>query len=187
VAHYSGQMRLLIITLTTFLISCTTTDKTKGLFDNLTDSETVVIYLSRYNLDSVPPDIGKLKKVKSLYITKDSTNGWTIYPPLSALQEMTEVPPFRQLPDEFTELTNLQNLGLVGLDLKQLPDNFDRLKNLDSLNLMMNKLTISKEIKKLQELKNLKYLGLFGNKVDTTDINELKRTNPSLVISSGLE
>jgi Leucine-rich repeat (LRR) protein len=187
VAHYSGQMRLLIITLTTFLISCTTTDKKKGLFDNLADREIVVIYLSRYNLDSVPSDIGELKKVKSLYITKDSTSGWTIYPPLSGLQQMTETPPFRQLPSEFTKLINLQNLGLVGLDLNELPDNFDNLQNLDSLNLMMNKLTISKEIKKLGGLKNLKYLGLFGNKVDTTDINELKRINPNLVIDSGLE
>jgi hypothetical protein len=187
VAHYSGQMRLLLITLTTFLISCTATDKNKGLFDNLADREKVVIYLSRYNLDSVPSDIAALKKVKTLYITKDSTTGWTIYPPLSALQQMTEVRPFRQLPNEFTDLVNLQNLGLVGLDLKQLPDNFDNFQNLDSLNLMMNKLTVSNEIKKLNGLKKLKYLGLFGNKVDTTDINELRRANPHLVIDSGLE
>jgi Leucine-rich repeat (LRR) protein len=180
-------MRLLIIILTTFLISCSTTDKKNGLFDDLADKEMVVIYLSNYNLDSVPKEISKLATAKYLYITKDSTNGWTVYPPLSALQQMTEIPPFRQLPSEITELTNLQNLGLIGLDLKQLPDNFDKLQNLDSLNLVMNKLTISKEIEKLKGLKNLKYLGLFGNKYDTTDINTLKRANPNLFIDSGLE
>jgi Leucine-rich repeat (LRR) protein len=187
VGHYSGQMRLLIITLTTFLISCSTTDKKKGVFDDFADKETVVIYLSKYNLDSVPKDIGKLRTAKNLYITNDSTNGWTVYPPLSALQQITEVPPFRQLPSEITELTNLQNLGLVGLNLKGLPDNFDKLQKLDSLNLMMNKLTISKEVKKLKGLRNLKYLGLIGNKYDTADINELKKGNPKLFIDSGQE
>jgi Leucine-rich repeat (LRR) protein len=138
-------------------------------------------------LDSVPSDIGKLRKVKSLYITKDSTNGWTIYPPLSALKQMADIPPFRQLPNEITELTSLQNLDLTGLDLKTLPDNFDRLQKLDSLNLTVNKLTISNEIEKIKKIKNLKYLGLFGNKVDTTDIRQLKKENPNLNIQSGLE
>ena len=182
ICNYSGKMRILFITLTAFAIACTTTEKRKGLFDNFVDEEKAVIYLSQYNLDSVPSEIGRLKNVKSLYITKDSMSGWSIYPPPSELQQLTEIPPFRQLPNELGELTNLQNLGLVGLDLKELPDNFGQLQNLDSLNLIMNKLTISKEINKLKELKNLKYLALFGNKVDTTDINELKKANPNLVI-----
>jgi len=100
---------------------------------------------------------------------------------------MTEVPPFRQLPNEITELTNLQNLNLAALDLKTLPDNFGKLQKLDSLNLVANKLTISAESAKLKKLKNLKYLGLFGNKIDTADIRELKRENPNLVIESGIE
>jgi hypothetical protein len=180
-------MRLQLIILTTFLISCSTIDNKKGLFDDLADKETVVIYLKNYNLNSVPSEIGKLKKVKSLFITKESTSDWTIYPPSSALKQMTEVPPFRQLPNEITELTTLQNLVLAGLDLKTLPDNFDRLQNLDSLNLILNKLTISVEIEKLKKLKNLKYLGVYGNKIDTTDIRELKRENPILVIDSGMD
>jgi Leucine-rich repeat (LRR) protein len=105
------------------------------------------------------------------------------FPPSKELEQLTKVPPFRQLPDEIGDLTNLQHLGLVGLDLKELPDNFGQLQHLDSLNLMMNKLTISEEIVKLKELKNLKYLALFGNKVDSTDVNELKKANPNLVIA----
>lgn len=181
-------MRLFtIMLLTTLLISCSTKGRKKGLFDNLADKEKVVIYLTKYHLDSVPSEIGKLRKVKSLYITKDSTNGWTVYPPLSALRQMTEIPPFRQLPDEITDLSELQSLDLAGLDLKKLPDNFDKLQKLDSLNLILNKLTVSNEIEKLKKLKSLKYLGLFGNNVDTADINELKRANPKLIIESGLE
>lgn len=90
---------------------------------------------------------------------------------------MTEIPPFQQKPEELTELTTLQNLGLVRLDLNKLPENFGILQNLDSLNLTINKPAISREIDKLKELKNLKYLGLFGNKANTVDIKELKRTN----------
>lgn len=180
---YSGKVRILLTTLIALAIGCTKIDKEKGLFENLVDKELAVIYLSHYNLDSIPSEIGRLKKVKSLYITKDSTNGWAIFPPSSELEQMSEVPPFRKLPNELGELTNLKNLGLVGLDLKELPDNFGQLQNLDSLNLMMNKLTISEEIDKLKELKNLKYLLLFGNKVDSTDISELKKSNPNLVIA----
>jgi Leucine-rich repeat (LRR) protein len=174
-------MRLLLL-LVALLIGCTTTEKKKELFDNFLDKETAVIYLSQYNLDSVPAEIAKLKKVKSLYITKDSINGWAIYPPSSEIQRMMEIPPFRQLPIELGELTHLKNLGLVGLDLKQLPNNFGQLQDLDSLNLTMNKLTISEEIEKLKELKNLKYLALFGNRVDSIDVSELKKSNPNLVI-----
>ena len=121
----------------------------KGLFDNLVDKEEIVIYLSRYNLDSVPSDIGKLKNAKSLYISKDSADAWTIYPPMLVIAQLREVAPVRELPKELTKLSKLQNLGLVGLDLKRLPDDFGKLQNLDSLNLMLNKLVISEELEKL--------------------------------------
>lgn len=168
-------------------MSCTTINQRNGLFDDKADQETVVIYLSKYQLESVPSDIGRLKKAKSLLITTDSTGGWTVYPPLSAMQQMADFPPFRYLPDEITELKNLHKLRIAGLDLKTLPDRFGELESLDSLDLVANKLTISNELEKLKKLKNLKYLGLFGNKFDTTDINELKRANPHLSILSGFE
>jgi Leucine-rich repeat (LRR) protein len=171
---------------TTLLISCSTTDKEKGLFDDLTEKETVVIYLSKYQLDSVPSEVGRLKKAKRLFITADS-GGWTIYPPLSALPQPTNSSLGQNLPDEITELTNLKSLGLVHLNLTSLPRDFIRLKNLDSLDLSMNRLVISDEIPKLKELKGLKYLGLLGNKIDSTDIEELKRGNPKLTIQTWIE
>lgn len=177
-------MKPTTLLLTILLAGCSTTEK-KGLFNDLADQETVRIYLSNYKLDSIPGDIGELKKVKSLIIAQ--TDGWTIYPPTSAIQQRVETPPFRQVSAELTTLTTLTSLRLSGLDLNQLPDNFDNLNNLDTLDVSLNKLTIANEIKKLQGLKNLKYLVLNGNKVDTTDINELKRVNPDLIIQSGLE
>jgi hypothetical protein len=92
--HTLQQMRLILLTLTAFAISCKTTDTKKGLFEKLTDSETVIIYLNQYELDSVPPEIGNLRRVKSLYIAKDSVSGWTILPPLSAIQQLMEIPSF---------------------------------------------------------------------------------------------
>jgi hypothetical protein len=67
-----------------------------------------------------------------------------------------------------------------------LPDKIDRLKNLDSLILFNNKLTISKEIKKIKGLKNLKYLGIQGNDVTANDLIQLKESNPNLEINPGL-
>lgn len=179
-------MRLLTIILTTFLISCSTTDKEKGLFDDLADNETVILFLSEYNLDSVPNDIGRLKNAKRLYITAD-TLGWTVYPPLSSLPQPTDSTPGKKLPAEITKLTSLKYLGLVHLNLKSLPDEFDKLKNLDTLDLSMNKLVISNELKILKELKGLKYLGLMGNAVDSADIKQLKNSNPSLTIQTWFE
>jgi Leucine-rich repeat (LRR) protein len=145
-----------------------------------------MIFLSKYQLESVPRDIDQLKNVKRLYITAD-TLGWTIYPPLSALPQPTGSSPGRHLPDEITELTSLKYLGLVHLNLESLPKDFGKLKNLDTLDLSMNRLVISNELKKLKELTGLKILGLMGNAIDSADIKELKRSNPNLTIKTWIE
>jgi hypothetical protein len=54
---YSGQLRILLITLTAFVIGCTTTEEKKRLFANFANEEMAVIYLSHHNLDSVPNEI----------------------------------------------------------------------------------------------------------------------------------
>jgi len=181
-------MRTQRFLMTMLLISCSTPEKNKYVFDQLTDQETVTIYLSKYHLDSIPSEIGRLKKARKLYVTLDSSSGWKIYPPLSAFfQQRAEKPPFKLLPNEITELYNLKNLRLVELNLKQLPDDFGKLENLDSLDLTLNKLTISNELDKLMKLKKLKYLGLFGNSLEATDIEKLKKGNPDLTIVSGLD
>ena len=97
----------------------------KGLFDDLADKETVILFLSKYHVDSVPSDIGRLKNTKRLYITDDSV-GWTIYPPLSALPQSTNSTPGKKLPTEITELTGLKYLGLVHLNLESLPEDFNK-------------------------------------------------------------
>ena len=164
------------------VFSCRDTGNDNNLFKGLIDKHEVAIFLNTYKLDNVPKEIGHLKNVKKLYIATDSVTGWTIYPPLSAIDERTSTPPFKYLPDEITQLVTLQRLSLIDLDLVALPDNFSNLENLDSLSLFMNKLTISNEIEKLKKLKNLKYIVLFGNKVDSTDVQELRKAIPGIFI-----
>ena len=167
--------------LTIFLTGCGASDK-DVLFDDLADKPAVQIYLNTFHLDSVPKEISKLTNVKKLYIATDSITAWTVYQPLSAIDQRISTSPFRHLPDEITELVSLETLSLVDLDLVALPNNFDKLENLDSLSLFMNKLTISNELDKLKKLKKLKYIGLFGNKVDSSDVQILKAEIPGIFV-----
>jgi Leucine-rich repeat (LRR) protein len=164
------------------LLSCKKRDNDSNLFNNLVHKDAVQIYLNAYHLDSVPKEVGRLTGVKRLYIAMDSGTGWTVYPPLSAMDQRIKTPPFKHLPNEITTLVTLERLALIGLDLVALPDNFDKLENLDSLSLFMNKLTISDEIQKLKKLKKLKYIALFGNNVDSIDVQELKKAIPGIFV-----
>lgn len=181
-------MRFIKLTFLTIIIAgCSTTNKKKQLFDSLTDKETIVLFLSKYKLDGVPDEIGRLTNTKRLYITADS-GGYTIYPPLGTTSPQPTNPTLEErLPNEITQLTTLKYLGLVRLNLTTLPDDFGKLKDLDTLDLSLNRLTISNEIEKLKELKELKFLGLMGNVVDSADIVELKKGNPNLKIQTWIE
>ena len=177
-------MKTIIYIVIFFLLSCQS--KKKNLFESFQNESDVEIYLSKFRLDSVPKDIGLLKEVKRLYINSDTAKGWTVYPPLSSLGKDNLAPPFRHLPDEITELTQLQSLTLVNLDLVALPDNIYRLENLDTLILFMNKLTIKNEIEKIKRLDKLRYLGILSNDVTANDLIDLKKTNPRLTINPDL-
>jgi Leucine-rich repeat (LRR) protein len=167
------------------LLSCKSRNP-EPVLQSLRGNSDVKIYLSEYNLENVPKEIGTLKGVKRLYISKDTIQGWTIYPPLSALGQNKMTPPFKHLPKEITQLTTLQTLTLVNLDLVTLPDDMYKLENLDSLILFMNKLTISNELNKLKSLKRLRYLGLLGNNVTADDLDQLKKSIPGVAINPEL-
>ncbi|MEI9946427.1 MAG: hypothetical protein WDN26_19680 [Chitinophagaceae bacterium] len=178
-------MRILLFILVFFIIGCRD-KKTPSLFGELTELTDVKIHLVDYGLENIPAEIGDLKNAKRICISKDSTTGWTLYPPLGRMYEERSKPPYKQLPDQITTLTGLKSLTLVGLDLNTLPDSFGRLKELDTLILYMNKLTIANELDKLKGLKKLKYLGLMGNIVTANDLEELERSIPGIVTNPGL-
>jgi Leucine-rich repeat (LRR) protein len=152
------------------------------IFKGLENKEYVFINLKKYGLDSIPKEIGKLKKVKELEILMESTDGWTIYPPLSAIDKWIDEPPFRSIPSELLYLNGLEKLTLHGLNIQRLPEGLDKLENLKYLDLSMNKLTISKEIPKLKKIKKLKYLQLFGNRINKLEIEEWRKDSPNIKI-----
>jgi Leucine-rich repeat (LRR) protein len=177
-------MKVFSCLLVLLLFACQT-DK-PSIFKSLIGKTDVEIYLADYDLQTVPKDIGDLKGVKRLYISKDSTTGFIIYPPLSALGNTKRDTVLKHLPGEITDLTSLQSLVLVNLDLATLPAKLERLQNLDTLILFMNKLTVSNELDKIKKLKGLKYLGLLGNELTADDLVEIKKAIPGIVINPGL-
>jgi Leucine-rich repeat (LRR) protein len=177
-------MRLIqLLTLIAVIAGCTTKDSSGKLFHDLVDKQEVTIVLRNYGLDSIPAEIGLLKDVESLTISLDSLKGWKIYPPASSyFNQRIDSPPFNFLPNEFATLRKLKKVIIYDLNISELPDNFGNLENLEYLDLSMNKLTVSKEIGKLKRLKNLKYLGLFGNRIDTAMMQNWKAQHPMLQI-----
>jgi hypothetical protein len=105
--------------------------------------------------------------------------GWTIYLPSSAIEKMVDMPPYKTIPDELTELKSLKKLNLSKLRVKALPTDFGHLKNLD---LSMNKLDIKKEIIKLKSLPNLKVLSIVGNRIESTEIMTWNNDNSEIEI-----
>jgi Leucine-rich repeat (LRR) protein len=167
-----------------FLLTCCVNGKKqKEIFYEYVNEEKVVIYLKHHQLDSIPADIKKLIKAKSLTIATDSLSGWVVYPPESVLQQKALQPPFKKLPEEITQLSNLEYLSLTDLNVKTLPNNFDKLQKLETLVLIMNKLTIAQELPKLEKLKNLKRLDIWGNIYTQADVLQLKKQNPNLLIN----
>ena len=180
---FQKSMRpLKFLILTILLVSCNDKYGDSKLFKDLTDKTEVTIVLKAYGLDSVPKEIGRLTNAKTMTLTLDSLKGWTVYPPLSAVEGSVDYPPFKTLPDDISELRNLERLIVYKLNITKLPDNFGDLSNLEYLDLSMNKLTVSNEISKLKKLKKLKYLGLFGNRIDTLTIINWEKENPDLQI-----
>ena len=155
------------------------------MFKELENDKVVFIGLDKYGLDSIPPEIGKLKNVEELIIAQDSVMGWTIYPPASAMAQMVDLPPHKTIPDELTELKCLKKLTLSGLKIRTLPADIYKLKNLEYLDLSMNKLDITNEISKLKSLSNLKVLCIVGNRIDSTGIEKWQNEKPELQIYYG--
>lgn len=174
---------LTLITLLIFIFSC----QPNHLFKELENQEEVFIELSKYGLKDIPKEVGQLKNAKKLEIYVDSLEGWAIYPPLSAMDQYIDEPPFRTIPPELLELEGLEQLTLYDLDIKTLPEDLYRLQNLEYLDLSMNKLTVSNEIAKLNKLKKLKCIELFGNRINKLELEKWKKENPNLQIRYGDE
>jgi Leucine-rich repeat (LRR) protein len=144
-------MKVFLIIFAFALLSCSEkhlNDST--LFKDLEDQETVRIILSDYKLDEIPSDITNLKKVRDLTILA-SNSDWVIYPPLSVIAQQIDMPPFHNLPNEISNLTQLQALRISGANIKNLPEGFTNLKHLEYLDVSMNKLDVTSEVSTLKK------------------------------------
>ncbi len=139
------------------------------------------ITLSELNGRPLSEAIQELSEIHSLNIRRD-TNNWKIYPPMSGWDYNIDLLLEFTLPREVSTIKDLQVLNLTGLWITSLPDDFSELENLDSLFLAMNGLKIDNEINKLKKLQNLRYLSIFGNRLDTLQIRAWQKENPALEI-----
>lgn len=139
--------------------------------------------LSSKGLRSVPDSVLEIKNLVFLDLGND---GFTMYPPLSALGENSLGPDanmIESLPEEFTELTELRSLYLHTNELKGLPKGFHRLAALDTLDLSFNfKLRLSDILTELKKMTGLKYLSVLGISVDINSIEELRESLPTTKI-----
>jgi Leucine-rich repeat (LRR) protein len=127
------------------------------------------INLAEKQLQAVPDSVLYNQHIKYLNL---GVNGYTIYPPLSALveSERTLNNQITSLPDAFCQLKKLQTLNLNFNKLQTLPTHFSRLQNLTYLDLSFNKeLNMEKEKAKLYGLKKLRYLNIMGTKATLAD------------------
>ncbi len=134
--------------------------------DNLSDWEEVTLdgngiitelFLFNRSLTILPPEIGQLSNLKSLYL---SVNNLSSLPPeigqLSSLESLwLSNINLSSLPPEIGQLSSLEILRLEGNDLSSLPPEIGQLSSLEILNLDGNILGLPPEIGQLGSLKEL--------------------------------
>jgi Leucine-rich repeat (LRR) protein len=175
-----------IVLILAIMSGCSAKSNDQQLLQAYLNKEKVEISLTHLKLDRIPKEIGVLKDAKELTIF-NSDSGWAIYPPFSAMIDQLDKPPFEYIPEELCDLTQLESLSLMDLNLKELPECFGKLQNLKKLNLSMNKINVANELGKLSKLKSLNRLDVLGNKIDTTAIEKFQKENPQIDIRYSIE
>ena len=122
-----------------------------------------VLNLSRKNIDSIPPEIGKLKKLQELYL--EGNNISKLPSEISGLTGLRKLylraNNIEALPSEIGKLTELKKLDLSHNKLETLPAEIGNLVNLEKLDLEWNRIEyLPAEIGKLISLERL---DLYGN------------------------
>jgi Leucine-rich repeat (LRR) protein len=102
-----------------------------------------VLKIEHTDLTTLPPEIGKLKQLKALYIWHN---------------------PINELPPEISHLTNLEELNVNDNRLTTLPPEICLLKNLRSLDISGNRIT--RLPPGFSQLSNLENLQTFGNPLE---------------------
>jgi internalin A len=131
-----------------------TKDELRQRFERAAREGRTALDLSGQGLDNLPPEIGRLTQLQSLYLSSNRLGS---------------------LPPEIGQLTNLQSLGLSRNELSGLPPEIGQLTQLQSLDLKGNLLgSLPPEI---GQLTNLQLLDLEGNQLSglPPEIGQLTR------------
>ncbi|MCC5651729.1 leucine-rich repeat domain-containing protein [Nostoc sp. XA013] len=133
--------------------------------------------LSGKGLTTLPPEIGQLTNLQSLYLSSNQLS--TLPPEFGQLTNLGWLDlgsnQLSSLPPEIFKLTNLQYLGLHNNQLSSLPPEIFKLTNLQYLNLSSNQL--SSLPREIVQLTNLQYLDLRSNQLSSLPPEIVQLTN----------
>lgn len=132
--------------------------------------------LSGYDLSSLPPGIGQLTNLQTLYIGSNRLN--TLPLEISKLQNLEVLSlggnDFQSLPPVIGQLTKLRELDCHMGDISSLPPEIGKLKNLETLDLSWNNLqSLPPEIGKLSKLERLQLGDNYGLSSFPTEMENL--------------
>ena len=130
-----------------------------------------LLILKGQNLDNLPPEIAKLKKLR--YLDIERTGLTTLPGAITSLTGLYEFyAPYNQLsalPEDFDNLRNLVVVGLAFNNFETFPTQLYNLKKLQALDLSHNKLSSIPE--GIGQLKHLRILYLQDNQISKLPVN----------------
>ena len=171
-------MRVLIFLILFLLADCSFSGEPKVKFVNL----------SNQKLSAIPDSIYTMDKLEYL----DLGNGFTIYPPLSALspdelsgESMNQI---TQISENISQLKQLKVLNVCANDLRSLPNGLVQLRMLDTLDISHNKhLQLANELETLSKMTWLKYLNIIGTNADPESVDKIKKSLHTTKIIASLD
>ncbi|AUT01320.1 GTPase [Nostoc sp. CENA543] len=123
------------------------------------------LYLSSNQLSSLPPQIGQLVNLQSLSLSANQLS--SLPPQIGQLVNLRSLSlsgnQLSSLPPQIVQLFNLRSLSLSGNQLSSLPPQIGQLVNLQSLSLSRNQ--VSSPRSEIGQLVNLQSLDLSGNQL----------------------
>lgn len=151
-------------------------------------SQTKSLFYHNKKLTAIPDSVFTLTQLESLQFG----NGFTSYPPLSALGDnygmSDSANRITEIPKEIRQLSHLRSLGFTRNDLRSIPEEIVSLRNLDTLNIAFNEHLRLADIQAiLKQMQWLKYLSIVGIDTSRANIEELRQALPNTTIEARFE
>ena len=151
--------------------------------ESLSKKESMVIFaFNQLSEEQIDKQLLSFTNTQKLILQKESKSGWEVYPPRESDDPVFDQAPKKELSSAIGKLEQLSYLSLYDLDLTTLPESISDLSQLDTLDLARNYLTISSELDKLAALKNLTYLNVKHNRIDTVVLKHWMADKPGLQV-----